>query len=614
MPHTAGIMDAISDPAVHEVWCQKSKQMAWTEILLNTIGYFSDADPAPQMLMQPTLEAAESFSKERLAPMVRDSPTLRERYPEPKARHAGNTLRHKQYPGGYITLQGANTPTGLAMRPLRVLLCDEVDKYPLKAGTSGDPISLARDRLQTFWNRKMLAGSTPTIKGRSRVEAGFMTSDQRYAYYACPECGERQRLVWAQVKWTEIGLPARKAKYQCVHCGALLTEGQRRKMLQDPEWRATRPFDGIAGFHMNELMSPFSSLGEMAAAFEEAKKLPETLQSFINERLGETWEDTASSVEPTGLKSRAEPYGPELLPAGIVLLTLGVDTQDDRLELELVGWGREEESWITQHLVLRGDPGVSPTRGVWADLTAFRRKAFKTEDGRTLRIQATGIDFQGHFSQQVANYAYKYRFERVFAVRGVGGAGKLIWPRRPGKTKLSKADIYNVGVDTAKDVLYGRLAKVTVPGPGYIHLTASVDDEFCEQLVAESKVYSTRGMRRVAKWEPKKPGARNEAQDCWIYAYAVMFAATRGRGFTLEQLANLVEAKRGKVEQQTPPPVIAESVVTEDGEVLPKESAAPAEKVQTSAPEQPPPDPSPPPRPKPRRPRFRVGRSNYMRK
>lgn len=608
-PHLRPIMDSVNDPAVRETWCMKSAQTGGTEALLNIIGYHVALDPCPIMLVQPTLELAEAFSKDRLAPMIRDTPALTGRIADPKSRDSGNTLLHKRFPGGHLTLAGANSPTGLRSRPIRILLCDEIDGYPATAGAEGDPFSLARKRTTAFWNRKIVVISTPTIKGQSRVEKGFLNSDQRYFHYPCVHCGEYQRLVWEQVKWTEFGLPPEEAVYQCKHCGKPITEAQRREMLPRYKVVAAKEFNGIAGFHINELMSPFVTLGEMAVSYVEAKKLPETFQTWINTALGETYEDTARSVEPAGLASRREPYGVDDIPAGVVELTLGVDTQDDRLELELVGWGREEESWVIQHKIIRGDPGVVATRGVWHELTQYRRQMFKTADGRTLRIQATGVDFGGHVSQQVANYCYRYRFERVFAVRGAGGAGKLIWPRRPGKTKLSKADIYTLGVDTAKDLFYARLAKIAAPGPGYIHLPADVDDEFLEQFVSETKIYKNVGGRRIAKWQPKKIGLRTEAQDCWIYAYAVMI----GRGLDLNHLA--VEAEKRAAELGYKPPTSGTPAPpAPQPPPAPPSPPAPAPPPPHKEPEPPPPATPPPrpPSPRPKKPRFRIMRSNYF--
>ncbi|HNP65280.1 MAG TPA: phage terminase large subunit family protein, partial [Woeseiaceae bacterium] len=339
-------------------------------------------------------------------------------------------------------------------------------------------------------------------------------------------------------KWKEANLPPEQAVYQCVHCGELITEGQRQQMLvSEIKVVPTKEFNGIAGFHVNELMSPFVTLGEMAVSFIEANKLPETLQSWINTSLGETWEDAATVVEPEGLLVRREPYDVETIPADVCLLTIGVDTQDDRIELQLLGWGADEECWVIEHVVFRGNPGA---KVIWNELTKYRMQRFVTEDGRTLLIQGTGIDSGGHYTQQVYDYCYRYRFQRVFAVKGRGGVGQLAWPRRPGKTKLSKADVYSVGVDTIKDILYGRIAKVAKPGPGYIHLPASVDQEWCDQLLSEKKIYRRTNGRKVATWRPRKIGMRQEAQDCWNYGYAVM----RGRNVNLNKLFARIQKRR----------------------------------------------------------------------
>jgi phage terminase large subunit GpA-like protein len=336
-------MDAITDEKVREVWVMKSAQVGWTEILNNVIGYHVHQDPAPMLLVQPTLEMAESWSKDRLAPMVRDTPVLTERIADPKSRDTGNTLLHKKFTGGHLTVAGANSPSGLASRPIRVVLFDEVDRYPASAGTEGDPISLGKKRTATFWNRKILAGSTPTIKGSSRIEAGFESGDQRFYHVPCPHCGEFQRLIWSQVKWPD-GQPE-LAEYICVACGAILTEADKPEMLRAGEWRGSKEFSGIVSFHISELYSPWSTWAEMAVAFVRAKRFPETLQTWINTSLGETFEERGEEVAAVGLSQRREAYTVNSIPGGALMLTVGVDVQDDRLEASVWAWGRDEEAW-----------------------------------------------------------------------------------------------------------------------------------------------------------------------------------------------------------------------------------------------------------------------------
>lgn len=514
-------MDAVADPAVREVIVQKSAQVGWTEILLNVIGYHVHQDPSPILLVQPTLEMAEAFSKDRLAPMVRDTPALRGLIADPRARDSGNTLLHKVFPGGHVTMAGANSPAGLASRPIRLALFDEVDRFPVSAGAEGDPVSLGRKRTTTFWNRKTLMGSTPTVKGESRIESAFEGGDQRYYHVPCPHCGEFQRLVWANVRWDE-GQPE-TAHYVCQHCGACLTDADKQSMLRQGEWRASRPSMGVASFHVSELYSPWVTWPEMARSFLEAKRLPETLQTFINVSLGETWEDRGETLEATGLLARREAYTANSLPPGVLLLTAGTDVQDDRLEVTVWGWGRDEEAWRVEHIVLRGDPGA---QALWTEHDDILRRRWRTDDGRELLIEANAIDSGGHHTQRVYEYAAKRKKFRVWAIKGIAGQGRLAWPKKAARAGKSSAQLFLVGVDTIKDVVYGRLKRVNAAGPGYIHLDASADETTADQIASETMVYRVVQGRRVRMWKPKSVGGRNEQLDTLVYAYAAMI----GRG------------------------------------------------------------------------------------
>lgn len=516
-----GIMDAVSDPTIREIWVMKSAQVGWTEILNNVIGYHVHQDPSPMLLVQPTLEMAEAWSKDRLAPMIRDTGPLTARIADPKARDSGNTLLHKKFSGGHLTVAGANSPAGLASRPIRIVLFDEVDRYPASAGTEGDPISLGKKRTATFWSRKVMAGSTPTIKGSSRIEAGFESGDQRFYNVPCPHCGEFQRLVWAQVRWPE-GHPE-DARYVCVHCGVELTEQDKPAMLAQGEWVASQPFKGIASFHISELYSPWSSWAEMAVAFVQAKRFPETLQTWINTALGETFEERGDGIEAGGLLGRREQYDAQTIPAGVRLLTAGVDVQDDRLEVSVWGWGEDEEAWLIEHTVLPGDPGG---KGLWADLDACIARARQSETGRRFLIEAASVDSGGHFTQQVYQYCATRRAKRIWAIKGAGGFGRMIWPKTAGRAGKTSAKVHIVGVDTAKDVLFGRIKRVIEPGPGYLHFPVSAEDSYFEQLSSEVMVYRIVQGRRTRAYRPRAAGVRTEALDCLVYAYAAFL----GRG------------------------------------------------------------------------------------
>lgn len=539
-------MDAITDETVKEVWVQKSAQVGWTEILNNVIGYHVHQDPAPMLLVQPTLEMAESWSKDRFAPMIRDTSVLGERIADPKSRDSGNTLLHKKFAGGHLTVAGANSPSGLASRPIRIVLFDEVDRYPASAGTEGDPISLGRKRTATFWSRKVLAGSTPTIKGSSRIEAGFESGDQRFYHVPCTHCGEFQRLVWSQVKWPE-GQPE-LAEYICVACGAILTEADKAEMLAAGEWRGTKDFRGIASFHISELYSPWTTWAEMAVAFVQAKKFPETLQTWINTALGETFEERGEQVEAVGLAGRREPYSAQSIPQNALMLTVGVDVQDDRLEATVVAYGRDEEMWVVEHAVLRGDPGSD---SLWSDLDGFFAKPRQTEDGRNLLVEAAAIDSGGHFTQQVYAYCAKRKSRRIWAIKGSGGFGRLIWPKSAGRAGKTSAQVFIVGVDTAKDVLFGRLKRVHQAGAGYIHFPVSVDEVYFDQLTSETLIYRMVQGRRIRSYKPRSSGSRTEALDCLVYAYAA-FIGRNGPMVLPHRVTEPVKQEKVAVQPQKP--------------------------------------------------------------
>lgn len=504
-----GIMDAISDASVRQVCVMSSAQVGKTEFILNVIGYHVDRDPAPILCIQPTLQMAQSFSKDRLAPMLRDTPCLRGKVKDPRTRDSGNTTLHKVFTGGHITIAGANSAAGLASRPVRIVLCDEVDRYPSSAGTEGDPIRLAAKRATTFWNAKLVTVSTPTVKGASRIEAEWLSSDQRQFHVSCQHCEGAQTLKWASVRWDED--KPETAAYICEHCGVAWTDADRFKAIRAGKWIASQPESDIAGFRLSGLYSPWVPLSEGVRDFLEAKKLPETLRVWVNTYLGETWEEQGDGIDDENLASRREQY--DSVPDAVHLLTAGVDVQDDRLEIEIVGWGRDEESWSIDHSIIYGDPSAPE---IWRDLDAYLNQTFEKEDGATLPIRAACVDSGGHYTQAVYNFVRPREGRRIFAIKGVGGEGKPI-VGRPSKNNIGKVKLFPVGVDTAKELIYARL-KISKPGPGYCHFPDHYDDEYFAQLSAEQIVVRfTKGFRR-REW--KKVRARNEALDLRVYAVA----------------------------------------------------------------------------------------------
>ncbi len=513
-PYLRGVMDAVSDASVETVVVMSSAQVGKTEVINNVIGYHVHQDPSPILAVLPTLELAEAYSKDRLAPMVRDTTVLTALIADARSRDSGNTLLHKRFAGGHITLAGSNSPASLASRPVRLVLCDEVDRFPVSAGAEGDPVNLARKRATTFWNRKFILTSTPTIKGASRIEAAFEASDQRRYHVPCPHCEAMQPLAWNRLRWPE-GEPE-LARYVCVDCGAEIDHVHKRTMLARGEWVAAAPFRGTAGFHLSELYSPWRSWGQMARDFLDAKRLPETLKTWINTALGEPWEEDGEAVDDAGLLARREGYTLEDLPREVRLVVAGIDVQDDRLEVVLLG-AAADELWVLGHVVLWGRPAEAL---VWRDLDQLLARRYGQH-----AVSCVALDSGGHNAAAVYAYARQRAARRVYAIKGVAGMGKPA-VSRGSKVGREQVRLFLLGVDTLKAALMGRL-KVAEPGPGYIHFPGDLEDEWFAQLTAEKMVRRwVRGQMRI-EWVKQRQ--RNEALDCMVYAMAALhIVAPRG--------------------------------------------------------------------------------------
>jgi phage terminase large subunit GpA-like protein len=505
-----GIMDAISDDNIEEVTIMSCAQVGKTEMILNLIGYHVAQDPAPMLVVQPTLEMAQTFSKDRLAPMVRDCPTLADKIKDPRARDSGNSILKKQFAGGHITMCGANSPSSLASRPVRLVLCDEVDRFPNSAGTEGDPIDLAKRRATTFTNRKIVMVSTPTVKDASRIEAAFEETDKREYHVPCKDCGEEQVLRWSNVKWDKDA--PETAAYICEHCGSVWDDAARFRAIRRGRWVATNPSVGKAGFRLSGLCSPWTPIESAVREFLEAKKLPETLRVWVNTYLGETFAESGERVQEHDIAERREDWG-EKVPNGVVMVTAGIDVQDDRLEVEVLGIGRDEETWSLDYKVLYGDPAAPQ---LWSDLDALMATTYEREDSFELIIQSGAIDTGGHFTQAVYKYCKPRYGRRIFAIKGVGGEGKPL-VGRPSTNNNMKCKLFPIGVDTAKEIVYSRL-RIQETGAGYCHFPIDRDDEYFRMLTAEEIV--TRFHKGFRKREWRKTRARNEALDCRVYAIA----------------------------------------------------------------------------------------------
>ena len=487
-----------------------------TETLLNIIGYYVDQDPSPILMILPTLEIGEAFSKDRLAPMIRDSPCLTEKVHEVKAKDTANTIKHKNFPGGHITIAGSNSAASLSSRPIRVVVMDEVDRFPVCAGTEGDPVSLAYKRTTTFWNRKLVLASTPTIKEHSRIETAFLESDQRKYFIPCQYCGVFQDLKWAQVEWPKD--KPQKAVYVCESCKKPWSHADRIRSLSGGQWRAAQEFLGTRGFHLNELYSPWVDVKETVSNFLKAKHDPEQLKTWVNLSLGETFEiRDKPELDPHKFSARAEDYDAEV-PTGVKVLTAYVDLQDDRLELEVKGWGKGKESWSICHHQLWGKPACLPHEGVWAKLTTLITKTYVNAKGEPLKISGTGIDTGGHYTDEAYAYVKQHEGHGVFATKGSSIPGSPLHAR-PGKRNKGNVWLFHIGTETAKDTVFANF-KLENPGPGYMHFPKTYDLEYYRQLLSEKVEYRMSRGRRVKTY--KQIRDRNEILDLAVGNLAIL--------------------------------------------------------------------------------------------
>lgn len=526
-----GIMDALADPRVEVVSVMKPAQVGWTEVINNAVGYYIDRDPSSILTIQPTNKMAENWSKKRLSPMVRDTPALKGKIKDAKSRDSDNTILEKGFPGGYLAIVGANTPNDLASRPVRIVLADEVDKYPPSAGDFGDPISLAMSRQNTFWNRKTLIGSTPGEASSSTVLAWFKQGDQRRYHVPCPHCETEQVMRWERIVWEkdESGHKPETARYLCDECGCLWSDAERMRAVERGRWIATAPFTGVASFAIGVGLSPWVSMEQIVRKFLASKDWAPRLRQWVNEVKGEPWEERGETSSADQLAARVEAYDDQSLPEGVRLVTAGVDTQDDRLEYSLIGWGDGEEAWVIRHDVVMGDPAEVTT---WAELDAVLKDArFRTDDERTMKVRAACVDSGGHHGAMVLSFARARESRRIYATKGVGNdhrGSKPIWGRAQLRTKNSGDRLWAVGVDTGKDGLQARLRIVPKdePTPKAVHFPATgLSADYFDQLTAEMAVTEiTKDGRMQRRWKPKPGQRRNEALDCFILAEAAMLS------------------------------------------------------------------------------------------
>jgi phage terminase large subunit GpA-like protein len=529
-PYLREIMDCLSPSSLIErTVFMKGAQIGGTECGNNWIGYVIHQAPGPMMAVQPTVEMAKRNSKQRIDPLIEESDVLRALVHDPRSRDSGNTVLSKEFPGGVLVMTGANSAVGLRSMAARYLFLDEVDGYPGDVDGEGDPINLALARTRTFARRKVFLVSTPKITGMSRIEAAFEESDKRYFFVPCPTCREAQILKFPQLRWPKN--EPQKAVYVCEHCGQEIANHQKQWMLPRGQWRATAKGDGkTAGFHLSSLYSPVGwfAWGDAAKQFEQAQKNSSLLQVFVNTVLGETWTLLGEAPDWKKLYDRREHYKFGLVPRGGIFVTAGADVQRDRIEVEIVAWGRGKESWSIDYRVFEGDTARPQ---VWEKLTGLLNETFTTTTGLELPIIQMAVD-SGYATNEVYEWARR-QGNRVLVIKGDSRAPAIIGSASPIEVgplgvKLKRGvKVWPVNSGMAKEELYRwlRLERPTdedleqgIPfPPGYCHFPR-YSEEYFKQITAEQLVAKlVKGYRKL-EWQ--KMRERNEALDCRVYARA----------------------------------------------------------------------------------------------
>lgn len=531
-PYLREPMNAWTDPKIRHIVMVAASQVGKSEFLNNCIGYVIDQDPGSILFVHPTTIDAKEYSKLRIAPMIRDCPTLRKKVSDPKSRDSGNTILQKTYPGGILTMCGSTEAHALASKPIRYVLGDERDRWALSAGNEGDPWDLAMARQTTFYNAKSGEVSTPTVKNASAIEAAYATGTMERWKSRCPHCGEYHEIQWADIRFEhdEIIVAGKKTYkvrsvcYACPGCGCISTEAEMKRA--PARWEADNPAayeQGTRSFWLNAFVSQWASWESIILKYLNAIGSTRKMQVVYNTCFGELWEDRGDLEDEDSLMARREEY-PAELPEGVLVLTAGVDTQDDRMEYEIVGHGHFGETWGIEKGIVMGRPD---DLSVWAQLDelVFDR-VLRFENGVGLRISMSFVDEGGHFTMEVREQCRARLGKKVFCIKGMPGSDKpYTAPPKKQKITIRQTAVgtcwqYQIGVDSGKEVIMDNL-RVQTPGAKYCHFPKRDDygSGYFTGLLSEVKVYDP---NKKQPWQWKKiPGhERNEALDCRNYALA----------------------------------------------------------------------------------------------
>lgn len=493
-----------------------------TEVAINALGYCMDHDPGPVMVCLPGEVSMNKWVAQKLHPAIEETQPMRDALRSVASRDSSNTRTFKDFAGGQLYIEHAGSPSRLKSTSVRTLIVDEVDELANNLSGGDDPMEMLNGRTSAFPSTfKRLYISTPQIKGISRIESLWNKSDQRRYHVPCPHCGHMQHLQWSGLQWTPDGA---QVWYVCQECGAHIDEHHKTDMIRAGAWVAENPSSKVRGYHINCLYYQFG-LGprwaDLVEMWREAQNDPARLKTFVNDRLAEPWEDASMrSVRHNAIADRAEPYRLRVAPLGVLAVTAGVDTQDNRLAVHIVGWGRNMAFWTLDYVELPGDPADD---AVWASLTDLLNRPIEREGGGTLRVEAMANDAGGHRTEAVKSFVRERRVRRPMAIFGakpsnapVLSKGKMLDVTWRGRSDKKGVMVYHVGTVAAKHWLYSRLSADHDRNPAerVTHFSDELPPEFFSGMVSE--IFNPAKNR----FEPRRGGARNEPLDTWVYAYA----------------------------------------------------------------------------------------------
>lgn len=534
-PHQREPMRAISDPNIESIVLMWGSQLGKTEVQLNAIGYYTGHDPAPIMAIQPDLGVAKDFSNDRVAPMYRDSPQLSQLVTTEKSRNSRNTILYKTYPGGRINIAGANAPASLASKPIRVVIGDEVDRFPASAGKEGDPVSLVTKRTNTFHNKKLIWVSTPTIKGASRIESLYEDSTMEQLHLPCPHCNEHQVLQWPRIvyEYDKETKECKSVEHRCEYCGMTANEYEWKKDYeQKSKWVAQRQHATTRGFQLSSLYATIGYTWKNIVIdwYKAQRGGAETLKTFINTVLAESWEEKGEQLDDDLLYNRREIYQADV-PEGVKLLTAAVDTQNNRFEVEVQGWGAGFENWRIEYHVIYGDLKQPK---IWKDLDEYLKRTWTDIEGNRFGIVCTCMDSGGHFTNEVYQFTKARLARNIFAIKGESAGDGTYKPLIIGtsNTNRYKATVIRLGVDEGKAKVVDALKAPMVDElgdkmPGYVHFPATTPErnrgyerDYFDGLTAESLQERKKLGKTFYVWIKNKP--RNEPFDLAVYNRAAI--------------------------------------------------------------------------------------------